>query len=133
MPSMANIVVKKYDGTTDVTYNALTASAGDNVAAQWRSESAGSQNNAKPVLALTSKFNGNRSARRVEVQYRYPQMATDSTTGLATVVNLIPMTLSAAIPLGVPDTVVQEAVAQGLNLMGSDLVRLSIISGFAPT
>lgn len=133
MPSMANIVVKKYDGTTDVTYTALSASAGDNVAAQWRSESAGSQSNAKPTLTVTSKHNGNRSARRIDIQYRYPQMATDSTTGLSTVVNQIPITVSVAVPLGAPDTVVQEAIAQGTNLLVSALVRSSIISGFAPT
>lgn len=133
MPSMANIVVKKYDGTTDVTYTALSASAGDNVAAQWRSESAGSQSNAKPVLTVTSKYNGNRSARRIDIQYRYPQMATDSTTGLATVVNQIPISVSVAVPLGAPDTVIQEAIAQGTNLLVSTLVRSSIISGFAPT
>lgn len=133
MPSMANIVVKKYDGTTDVTYTALTASAGDNVAAQWRSESAGSQSNAKPSLALTTKFNGNRSARRIDFQYRYPHVVTDSTTGLLVVVNMIPITLSAAIPVGVPDVVVQEAVAQGTNLAVSAIVRGAIISGFAPT
>lgn len=133
MPSMANLVVKKYDGTTDVTYTALSASAGDNVAAQWRSESAGSQSNAKPVLTVTSKYNGNRSARRIDIQYRYPQMATDSTTGLSTVVNQIPISVSIAVPLGAPDTVIQEAVAQGTNLLVSTLVRSSIISGFAPT
>lgn len=133
MPSIGNIVVKKYDGTTDVTYTALSASAGDNVAAQWRSESAGSQSNAKPVLSVTSKYNGNRSARRIDIQYRYPQMATDSTTGLSTVVNQIPISVSIAVPLGAPDTVIQEAVAQGTNLLVSSLVRSSIISGFAPT
>jgi len=39
MPSMANITVKKNDGTTDATYTALTPSAGDKVSAQWRNNS----------------------------------------------------------------------------------------------
>lgn len=35
MPNMANITVKKADGTTDVVYTALTPSAGDKTSARW--------------------------------------------------------------------------------------------------
>lgn len=133
MAAIADIVVKKFDDTTNVTYSALSASAGDNVAAQWRSEAAGSQSNAKPTLTMTTKFNGSRTARRVDINYRYPQVVTDSNTGLTTVVNQIPMTLSLALPSGAPDAVIQEAVAQGTNLLVSALVRSSLIAGFAPT
>lgn len=35
MPQMANITVKKADGTTDVVYTALTPAGGDNSPARW--------------------------------------------------------------------------------------------------
>lgn len=133
MPSMANITVKKNDGTTDIIYNALTASAGDNVAAQWRNESGGSQPNAKPSMSMVSKYNSNRTARRVDIEYRYPQIYTDTTTGLVSVTNVIPISFSVALPLGAPDAAINEAVAQATNLLSSTLVRDSLKAGFAPT
>lgn len=133
MPTMANITVKKNDGTTDIIYNALTASAGDGVAALWRNESGGSQSNAKPSASMSSKFNSNRTARRVVVDFRYPQVVTDASTGLTSVVNVIPWTLSGAVPVGVPDSVINESVAQATNFFVSTLVRESLKAGFAPT
>ena len=38
MPSMASITVKKYDGTTDIVFDALSASGGDNSPAVWRQD-----------------------------------------------------------------------------------------------
>jgi len=130
---MANIVVKKADGTTDITFTALTPSAGDNVAAQWRSESASSQNNGKPLATLVSKWNGDRTARRLNFEFRYPQTATSTVDSLTKVVNFVPVSFSIAVPSGCPDTIVAEAVAQATNLLVSTLVRSSLNTGFAPT
>jgi hypothetical protein len=38
MPTMASITVKKADGTTDIVYDALAASGGDNSPAAWRQD-----------------------------------------------------------------------------------------------
>jgi len=133
MPSMANITVKKADTTTDIVYSMLTPSAGDNVPAQWRSETASTQNNGKPLASLTSKWNGDRSARRLNFEFRYPQVVTDTTTGLVSVVNYVPITFSAALPQGVPDVIAAEAIAQSINLLKSTLVQQALVAGFAPT
>jgi hypothetical protein len=133
MPTMANITVKKADGTTDITYTALSPSAGDGVPAAWRSESAGSAPGFKPLLSLWSKTNGNRTARRVEYDYSYPQTATDSTTTLTSVINKPIAKGYFVIPNEVPDTVLAEYVAQCTNLLASTLVKDSIKAGYAPT
>jgi hypothetical protein len=133
MTSMASITVKKADGTTDITYSALTASAGDGVAAQWRSETAGSQVNAKPTLSMVSQYNGNRTARRIDLSFKYPQAVTDSTTSVVSVANTVPLSMSITIPLGVPDSIVAEAVAQATNLLHSTLIVDSLKAGYAPT
>jgi hypothetical protein len=41
--------------------------------------------------------------------------------------------MSAVIPQGMPDTDLNEAVSQGLNLLASSLVNGSLKAGFAPT
>lgn len=38
MPTMANLTVKKYDGVTDIVYDALSASGGDGSPAVWRQD-----------------------------------------------------------------------------------------------
>lgn len=133
MPSMANITVKKNDGTTDIVWTAVCPSSGDGVAAIWRSETVGTAPAHYPVLELRSRSNGQKTARRMDVVYAYPQTATDSTTTLTTVVNRIPFQLTAAIPSNVPATVIAEAVSQFANLLASTLLKDSFKAGFSPT
>lgn len=133
MPNMADITVKKADGTTSITYTALSPSAGDNVPAQWRCESVAAAAGLRPTLTLVSKWNGPKTARRVDGNFQFPETVTDSTTSTTKVRNRIPISFSAVVPAEVPDTVVAEAVAQGYNLFASALVQSSVKSGFAPT
>lgn len=133
MASMTDITVKKSDGVTNIVWTALTPSAGDSVPAQWRSETVSTQVNGKPTATLMSKYNKERTVRRIESQIRYPQTSTDSTTGLIAVVNSVPVSISAAVPTGVPDAVVAEAIAQAANLLASALFQTSFKSGYAPT
>lgn len=133
MPSMANIVVKKADGTTDVTYTALQPASGDGVAAVWRNEAAGTSSAVKPTVSMSSRWNGPKTARRIDVSFVYPHTYTDANTGLALVKDKVPVTLSAVVPAAVPDTVVAEAVAQAMNLFDSTLFVDSVKTGYAPT
>jgi hypothetical protein len=130
---MADIVVKKDDGTTNVTYTSLNPSSGDGVPAYWRQEAMATQANLKATVALRSQWNGNRDARRVEMTFSYPHVATDTTTGLTSVVARVPVSVTATIPAQVPDTVVAEAVSQSANLLASTLMKACLKAGFAPT
>lgn len=133
MPSMANITVKKADGVTDITFTALQPSSGDGVPAVWRSETVGTAAGHKPVVSVNSRWNGPKTARRVDFSFMYPEIFTDTGTGLTSVNNRVPITLSALIPTGVPDTIIAEAVAQAANLIDSSLVVDCMKSGYAPT
>lgn len=126
MPSMANIVVKKNDGTTDITYTALTPSAGDSVAAQWR-ENTPSIAAFRPFVSMRTQFNGPRTARRFVMTGKFPVEDTGVLLGT------IPFTFEGTIPLGVTDTAVNEAVSQFTNLVVSTLIRDSLKAGYAPT
>lgn len=131
MPNMANITVKKFDGVTDVIYTALTPSSGDGTAARWRVDTGYAHAAAKPSLSLVSRFNGPKSARRIELEYGMPFTSLDTTTGLTAVVATVPVKLSVVVPLSVPDAVVNEAVAQACNLVNSPLIRSCFTSGYA--
>lgn len=133
MPQMANVTVKKADGTTDVVYSALTPSSGDKTAAQWRCETAGASAALRPVLSMQSTYNGPRTARRIDVAFQFPWTITDSATTVTTVKARIPASLQITVPTEIPDTAVAEAVAQFANLLKSQLLQDSFKAGFAPT
>lgn len=133
MADMANIVVKAANGTTDVTYSKLNPSSGDGVSALWRNESAPGSMGHKPTFQVSTRWNGPKTARRCEGVFKMHQTATDSTTGLISIVNTIPISFSALVPVEVPDSVSAEAVAQAANLFASALIKESVKTGFAPT
>jgi len=133
MTSAADIVVKKADGSTDVTYTLLTPSSGDKSPAVWSSNSVGSAVAFRPSFSMQSRWNAAKNARRVDISMSYPQVATNSTTTVTSVVNKSPVTFSIALPSAMPQSDIDEVVAQFTNLLHSSLVVAALKTGYAPT
>lgn len=131
MPLATDLVAKKNDGTTNVTYSVLAASGGDRSPAIFRDNTFSTIPKNRPRLKIESRPNASGSARRVTTDFLYPYTA--SVNGVETIVDTIPFTVSAAIPAGCPDAVVAEAVSQWASLHGLTLVKDSFKAGFAPT
>jgi len=132
MAQIANITVKKNDGTTDATYTAVVPSAGDKTPAIWRNQSVGSAAAHRPELRVSSQSNGPKTARRVEATFVYPTTATGS-DGKVIVSDRLVFTGSWVLPQGMPDADINEAVSQGVNLLASTLMKDTLKSGYAPT
>lgn len=132
MPQMANITVKKNDGTTDVLYTAVVPSAGDKTPAIWRNLTVGTAASHRPDLRIQSRDNGTNSARRVEGVFTYPTLVTGS-DGKVNVADKLVLNVSAVVPKGMPDVDVNEAVSQSANLIASALLKDTMKSGYAPT
>lgn len=132
MPQMANITVKKNDGTTDVLYTAVVPSAGDKTPAIWRNLTVGTAASHRPDLRIQSRDNGTNSARRVEGVFTYPTLVTGS-DGKVNVADKLVLNISAVVPKGMPDVDVNEAVSQSANLIASALLKDTMKSGYAPT
>lgn len=133
MPSMANLTVKKADGTTDVVYVAQVASAGDNSPASWRVDAIGSVRGNRPILTISSKPTANRAARVVSGKLVYPETYTDSTTGIVEIRSSVSCSFTVIVPQLLTDTTITEACAQFGNLLDSALIQSCFTSGFAPT
>ncbi len=134
MPAIADITVKKNDGTTDIVYAAKVPSSGDNTAALFRSDAhAAPYAGLKPELSVASKWNGDKTVRRVNLLGKYNAYATDSTTTISTKIGSITMDLTLAIPQSIPQTDIDEGVSQLTNLVTSTLIRSCLKAGFAPT
>lgn len=132
MPQLQNVTVKKNDGTTDVVYTGLIASAGEKSPAIWRNKTLGSAQAHQPEVQMTSRDNGPRTARRLELNLTYPSLVTGS-DGKVTVADRVVFNLSGVVPKGMPTADVNEAVSQLLNFCSQTLVKDSFKDGFAPT
>lgn len=132
MPQIANITVKKNDGTTDVVYTAVVASAGDKSQAIWQNQTVGTADSHRPDLKMQSRSNQAGTARRVEMVYTYPSLVTGS-DGRTNIADKVIVEVNVVLPRGMALADRNEAVAQGLNLASATLVKDSVKSGFAPT
>lgn len=129
MPKIANITVKKADGTTDIIYVADTPSAGDRSPATWSVKNAVARA-LRTTLSFLSQWNGQRSGRRCTVVAKFPVIR--EINGVSTVVATIPAELTILIPQLVLDAEASEAVIQFGNLVRSQLISDSLIAGYAP-
>jgi hypothetical protein len=127
---MANITVKKADGTTDVVFVAKMPAAGDKTPARWTVDAASPVPSLRPVMNTTSRPNGDRSARNITTTVKFPDVRTIS--GVDTVVGNVIVNIEAVVPLNVTSTVTTEAIAQAANLFKATLLQDSYKDGYAP-
>lgn len=133
MSTMANITVKKADGTTDVIYVAATPSAGDKIAAVWTQNAFSGIQGFRPRLDLATQDNSAGTIRQARVKFDYPSIYTDTNTSLQKKLGSVGFDGTLYMPKSLTTTEWKEAWAQLGNLLSSTLVRDSIESGFAPT
>lgn len=133
MSTMANLTVKKADGTTDIVYTAVSPSGGDGVPAMWRSNTVGTAFSHRPEFRIWFRESSDARQRVAKSTYKYPQISTDTTTGLTSVVNTAFLSTSGNLPKGMPAADIKEACYQHANILASALIKLSMEEGVAPT
>jgi len=133
---MANMTVKKFDGTTDIVFDALSPSAGDNVPAVWRQDTgnaAGLPVGLRSMVRMTTKDNGPKTARQVKLTFDFPYAVQDSTTTLYSAKDRVHGEVMFTVPVAIPATWINEAIAQAFNLIDHALIHSSAQAGYAPT
>lgn len=136
MPTMASITVKKYDGTTDIVFDQQTGAGGEGIPAVWRQDTgniAGLPVGLRSTFSLRTKSNGPKTARQMSFELVFPYAVQDSTTTLYAAKDRVVYTGNITIPNAIPSTQINEAIAQGLNLLASSLVKSAGYAGYAPT
>lgn len=128
---MNNITIKKADGTTDVIYTGVTVSAGDNSPAVYRNNTVGTTLAERPSLLISSKSNGPKTARRVDVNYSWPIMSQDS-GGNKLLSGRMTGSASVLIPQNQDVALIKEQAYQFGNLMATAIVKTALESGYAP-
>lgn len=133
MALQTDITVKKSDGVTNVIYKAKVGAAGDNLWALWSADAEGPNRNCVPWFRMKSGFNGPKTARKVFLGFSMPQLVTDSTTTLTTVVNNIPVNMDWTLPMAAPQATWNEAVDQLCNFFAKVEVRQMLKDGYVMT
>lgn len=131
MPTLADITVKKANGSTDITYTGVQRSAGDNQAAIWKETTTGTVAAGQPTLAVVARNNGsNRSARRVSGSYLYPRVRTDANSQTV-VKGGISGEFSFLAPQDMTPAEIDEASSQMANLIASALIKSCLKTGYS--
>jgi hypothetical protein len=136
MPAMASLTVKKADETTNIVYDALSASGGDGSPAVWRQDTGAVA--ALPVglraqFKLATTWNGPKTARQSKFNYVRPYAVQDSTTTLYSAKDRVVIDGIMTVPQGIPSTEINESIYQALNCLAASLIKQAASSGYAPT
>jgi len=132
MTAAADIVVKAADGTTNSTWNLITASGGDKTPALWRANAATGTLGQKPTFTISGRWNAAGDVRRIDFKGTFPSTYEDTSSSLTQVRSTMTMTASFAVPQNVADVDLAEFAAQMTNLIASSLGKASVNTGFAP-
>lgn len=132
MAAIADIVVKRNDGVTNVTFTATQGSGGDRQPATWYNTASGTARAFRTMFRLFAQDNGTKTARRVTSEYVYPYTVTGA-DGKISIADRIIIRMEATVPNGVPTAYIDDSVAEALNLLAATHVKVHVQQGFAPT
>lgn len=136
MPSMANITVKKADGTTDIVYDALAASGGDSSPAVWRQDTgaaAGLPVGYRAQFKLLTQWNSPKTARQAKFNYVRPYALLNTTTNEYSSKDRVVVDGIMTMPQHIPASELNEAIYQACNILAATLIKQCISSGYAAT
>jgi hypothetical protein len=130
MAAIANVVVKKTDAVTDVTFTAITGSGAEGSPAVWQNTAGTTVRSNRPTLTMKAKLNGTKAARRTDVQGVFPVVRTINS--VETLIGKIPLDFTVPVPEWATDAEVNEAVDQFINLLASAHIRVHVKAGVSP-
>lgn len=133
MAALANLAITKADGTTAITWTGLQPSSGDGTAAVWKSLTIGTAQAHQPELRLSAREGGNGVSRVLRATAAYPQIATDSTTGLTTVQRKGRFSAEWVFEKDMPQADVDEFVHQVLACLNNPTFKSYLKSGYSAT
>jgi hypothetical protein len=131
MPALANIIVKKNDGATDVTFTATQPGTGESPAIYY-APALGATPATRPEFRISSKMVGGGKFKKVTGTVMYPESAVNTTTGLTSIVNRVMFKFEGTMPAETPQSIIDEGVSQAVNLAASTQFKSSCKEGFAP-
>lgn len=130
MPQLANITVKKADGTTDIVWTGIVPSSGDKSPAVWKSLTVGATPGVRPEFRAISESNAAGTTRRLKTSISWPSSVVDA-NGRPVVLDKCSGSSLFTIAQSMNDTEIAEFCNQYANLLASALHKEMCKSGYA--
>lgn len=127
MPSINNITVKNA-ALADKVFEVLTPASGDGGVARLALKE-GTAPAAFPVLTVVARPTTNAS-RKTSIKVHVPYTYTDPGTGLLKKGPAFELNVEGSMPDAFPVSLRDDAVAYGVNLVGSSLIKAVIRDGY---
>lgn len=131
MPNLANITVKKADGTTDIVYTGVVPSSGDKTSAVWKALTIGATPGVRPQFSVLAESNQNGTARRIKFAGLWPSSVVDA-NGRPVVMDKNTLSGSFSVAQNMTDAEISEFAHQFTGLLASVLFRECLTSGYSP-
>lgn len=131
MPAIANITIKKNDGTTDIVYTGVSPSSGDGVPAVWKAQTVGTAPSHQPEFRLSAREGSKGAQRFLRTTLQYPQIATNTTTGVTSVVDRATFAGDWHVPKNMSQADINEFASQVANLLASTLIKDCVKAGYS--
>lgn len=131
MPAIADLVIKKADETTNITFTGVQPSSGDGSAAIWKSQSVGTAPNHQPEARVSGREASNGAKRAIKATLLYPQIATNTTTGVTSVVDRALFSGEWTVPKGMAQADINEFAHQTANFVAAALMKSIVKSGYS--
>lgn len=132
MAAAANITVKMNDTTTDIVWTLINPGGADGTEALWRSETVAGPMSVRPTFVMSARNNAAKTARRMLATVLFPQIYTESTTGLVKVANRGILQVNGLIPLGMDATQLNEFISQSMNIFATSAVKTAFKTASVP-
>lgn len=130
MSIIANLTIKKNDGTTDIVWTALNGQGGTAYPASYASQTVGTALAHQPTLTMLAKDSGDKETRRTNLQVIYPNLVTDTASN-TTVQRKGQIDISFAMPKNMVAAQWNECVSQAINLLVA--LKNDLKAGTSPT
>jgi len=132
MPTLSNITVKKYDGTTDVIYIPVSSASSDGVKAEYQNQTGFTVPATRPLFSISTRGNSAGTSRRVSANFIWPLFYTDPVTGKLTRSGGIPGSFTMVVPQDVDPLITREAHQQFAHLCAAAAMKDVMDTGYAP-
>lgn len=133
MPTLANMIVKKADGVTDITWTGDVNSSGDKSPARYSSKSVTTIPAFQPKFSVSSEGSTDGGVRRIKAGLVYPVTVVDTTTNRTTEIGRFTFRGEWSIPQDLPAANADEFAAQLANIMVHAQMQNTVKTATAPT
>lgn len=130
MPSITNLTISKVTGS-DV-FTAVQGAGPDGTLALWQFQSTLVTRDQYCYFTLLSRFNADRTARKVQAAFRSPILRDTAVSGVQEIIGFCDSRIETTIPLFAGSSMVADHHKRLASFVGDSNIQTALNTGYAP-